>query len=162
MDLLSIVTILTVSTALIHLYMKWSFSYWKCRNVPYQEPSFFFGNAKNLLMKRISMGGLFCNLYKFAKNQGQKHAGAYFFQKPLYVPVDLELIKNILQKDFDHFVNHGMFVNEEVDPLTGNLFNLEDDRWRNLRVKLTPTFTSGIYHCHCFLCFVSNVASRQP
>lgn len=36
-----------------------------------------------------------------------------------------------------------MFVNEENEPLTAHLVNIEDDRWRFLRNKLSPAFTSG-------------------
>ena len=36
-----------------------------------------------------------------------------------------------------------MFVNEENEPLTAHLVNIEDDRWRFLRNKLSPVFTSG-------------------
>lgn len=41
------------------------------------------------------------------------------------------------------FIIKGMYVNEEDEPLTGHLFVLEDDRWRFIRNKLSPAFTSG-------------------
>ena len=34
-------------------------------------------------------------------------------------------------------------MDEEREPLTGHLFLLRGKRWRNLRVNLSPTFTSG-------------------
>lgn len=36
-----------------------------------------------------------------------------------------------------------MFFDEENEPLTGHLFAIEDDRWRFIRHKLSPVFTSG-------------------
>jgi cytochrome P450 family 6 len=76
-------------------------------------------------------------------NRGLKHGSVHVGIKPFYVPVDPELIKHVPQIDFQHFVNHGTFIDEVNDPFSGHLFSLEDAKWRNMRIKLTPTFTSG-------------------
>ena len=67
----------------------------------------------------------------------------YAFVKPSLVLAEPELIKFVLTKDFTSFHDRGLYCNDRIDPLSGHLFLLGGKKWRNLRVKLTPTFTSG-------------------
>lgn len=64
--------------------------------------------------------------------------------------MDLELVKHITVKDFNNFTDRGVFVNEEKEPITGHLFLIGGEKWRFLRNKLSPVFTSGkikmMYH----------------
>ncbi|KAL1123529.1 hypothetical protein AAG570_002606 [Ranatra chinensis] len=62
---------------------------------------------------------------------------------PAFAALDPDLINRILIKDFSHFHDHGFSVDTDVNPLEGHLFNMEGQKWRALRNKLSPTFTSG-------------------
>lgn len=143
MDTTILLTLLAIICLCFYAFAKYKYTYWKRRNVYYIEPEFPFGNIKKQMRRELSFGDQFTQFYNHFKSKGLKGGGVYMFMTPSFVPVDLEVIKNILQRDFSSFVNHGMYINEEVDPLTGHLFNLENEKWRNLRTKLTPTFTSG-------------------
>ncbi|VEN50704.1 unnamed protein product, partial [Callosobruchus maculatus] len=143
MDLVTCIYILASVPIIFYFYILWAHSYWKRNGIHQLEPKFFYGHVEKLLKKQLSMGDQFQILYNKIKSNGWKYGGIYFLTLPSFVVTDLDLIKHILQNDFTHFMNHGAYVNEKADPLTGNLFNLEDARWRSIRVKLTPTFTSG-------------------
>lgn len=137
------IALVTIILTLVYIYLKQKYTYWAKKGVPYIKPQFFYGNGDKLLKSEVSYADQFLDFYKEFKVRGEKHGGVYILFSPVYIPVDPELIRNILQKDFDHFINRGLYVNEEYDPLSGHLFNLEGAKWKNLRAKLTPTFTSG-------------------
>ena len=126
---------------LIFLFLKRKFSYWKDRGVPYIEPVIPFGNAKGL-GKKMHISDFMINMYQQLKLKGPI-GGIYIFIRSSAVVTDLDLVRQILVKDFSTFPNRGAYYNEADDPLSAHLVNIEDDKWRNLRAKLTPTFTSG-------------------
>jgi cytochrome P450 len=56
---------------------------------------------------------------------------------------DLELVKNILVKDFQTFMDRIFSVEERFDPLFSNVLAILNGQiWRHLRTNLTPVFTS--------------------
>jgi cytochrome P450 family 6 len=139
-DLIAIVATIVV---VVIAYFKWKLAYWDRIGLPVLAPTIPFGNMKKLMLGQLTIGEQFQELYKELKSRGHKHGGVYLGTRPFYMAVDPEIVKHIMLKDFQHFVNHGNFIDEKHDPLSGHLFNLEDTKWRNMRVKLTPTFTSG-------------------
>lgn len=115
--------------------------YWKNVGVTFAQPSLPMGNF-NGLGKKYHTSDLMLRFYKELKGKGI-FGGVYLFTTPIVIATDLEFIKTVLIKDFNYFKNRGTYFNESDDPLSANLFNIEDEKWQNLRTKLTPTFTSG-------------------
>lgn len=77
-------------------------------------------------------------------NSDAKYVGAFNFKQPFVVIRDLELIKSIAIKNFDAFHDHLFFGTENQDPLFGtNLFALRGEKWRDLRILLSPAFTAN-------------------
>jgi len=139
--LLEVGTLLTCILAVVYIYFKWSFTYWKKRNVPYIEPIFPFGNLLEILFPRKTFGDMIADIYN--KFEGHRYGGTYTFTKPQFFVRDPDLIKDILVKNFSSFHDRGVYMNEEIEPLSAHLFSLSGMKWRNLRIKMTPTFTSG-------------------
>lgn len=122
-------------------YLNSNFDYWKKKGVPYVKPCPLFGNFKNLIFLRVQVDNFFQDMHN--KLDGKPFGGIYQLRRPVFLPNDPELIKKILIRDFDAFHDRGFLVGGQKNILNQNLFNLEGKRWKLLRNKLSPTFTSG-------------------
>uniref|UniRef100_A0A182IVU5 Cytochrome P450 n=1 Tax=Anopheles atroparvus TaxID=41427 RepID=A0A182IVU5_ANOAO len=134
---LLVVTLLT----LVYYYAKRRFRYWSDRGVPQLDGALPMGSMKGV-GKELSLNELLDRAYKRFQHESPV-VGLYFLVNPVLIVSDLDLAKRMLVKDFHHFHDRGLYVNERDDPLSGHLFAIDGERWRYLRSKLSPTFTSG-------------------
>lgn len=138
---INIVYFFTFSLLFIYIILKRKQNYWRNKKVPHQRAHILWGNVKGVgkdfhIMDPINE---VYNMYK----ESTVLAGITFILGNLYVLTDLNLIKNIMVKDFANFTDRSSFVNEKDDPLTANMLNLSGKQWQDIRTKLTPTFSSG-------------------
>lgn len=136
-----LIAVFLVVLGALYTYFKHKFSYWEKKGVPFLKPSFPLGNCGELILLRKSFGETYTGLYNTL--EGNKFGGVFLLHRPQLIIRDPDLIKAVLVKDFDHFHDHGFASDEKIDPLSGNLFMLNGSKWRELRAKLSPTFTSG-------------------
>ncbi|XP_067005524.2 cytochrome P450 6k1 isoform X2 [Anabrus simplex] len=125
----------------LHFYFTRNNGYWRKRGVRYLEPAPVIGNLSPLLHVRVSPGQLFADIYN--QGEGEPFIGCFIFDKPALVIRDLELIKRIVVKDFEHF--HSRYTNTDasVDPVGArNLFVTRGQRWKFFRAHLSPNFTT--------------------
>ncbi|GAB0087592.1 Cytochrome P450 [Sergentomyia squamirostris] len=141
MDFTLVLLIILILLIVGYFYVIKKHKYWENLGFPYAKPQFFFGNVRGIGTSKHS-SQLFQEAYREMKNKGII-GGIYFFVQPVAIVLDLDILKNILVKDFQYFHDRGMYVNERDDPLSGHLFSLPGQKWKVMRAKLSPTFTSG-------------------
>ena len=69
--------------------------------------------------------------------------GIFQLSTPTIVLREPEMIKQFLVKDFHHFEDRGFSYDDQKEPLTANLVNMSGTKWKLMRQKLTPSFSSG-------------------
>ncbi|XP_030380660.1 probable cytochrome P450 6a14 [Scaptodrosophila lebanonensis] len=121
-------------------YLRYTYNYWTMLGVRQRRTHFLYGNVFKL--KSLHLSELLQETYDAFKGKVGV-AGSYVYTRPIAVVTDLELAKHILIKDFNKFVDRRAYNNHKEDPLSAHLFNLQGEQWRQLRMKLTPAFSSG-------------------
>lgn len=116
-------------------------NYWKSRSIPYLQPNLLYGNSRGLGTVYHTMEFM-KKTYNEFKHQGP-FGGAFISINPVAIITDLDLVKSVLIKDFKYFQNRGIYYNSRDDPISEHISNVEDEKWKIIRSKLTPTFTSG-------------------
>ncbi|KAK9506049.1 hypothetical protein O3M35_008055 [Rhynocoris fuscipes] len=115
------------------------FSYWEQKGFPCVKGRFPFGSQANIVLMTEYTGIALQQIYE--KLAPHPFGGIYIVRRCELLLRDPEIIKKILIKDFTHFVSR-----TSIKPATflqRHLFNANGDLWRALRIKLSPTFTSG-------------------
>lgn len=122
------------------LFAKFVYSYWERKNFKtLPNVNYFVGHLKSNLLLEKSFTNLILDLYK---QTTEPFIGMYGIFYPILFVRDPVLIQSILVKDFNNFASRGMY-SEESDPPSCNMFFASSDKWKNLRRKLSPAFTSS-------------------
>lgn len=82
-------------------------------------PSFPLGNF-NGIGRSVHIVERNKEIYDAFKKE-HKFAGFYSMLKPTVTLIDLDLIKNVLIKDFNNFVDRGVYYNEDSDPVSAHM-----------------------------------------
>jgi cytochrome P450 family 6 len=125
---------------LIYLADRYFLNYWSRLGVKQVDGSFLFGNIKDVILQRRSMATVFKELHDATKKE--RFVGVYLSYRPALLVNDPKMIRDILIKDFMSFHDRGIYADEKNDILTGNIWTLSGQRWKDLRVKLSSLFTS--------------------
>lgn len=102
-----IVTLIVIG----YLYVRNAFSYWKRRGVSYIQPSFPFGNLKNIFLQTNSFAD---ELKKYYNSSDEPVLGLYSSVSPNLLVRDPNIIREILIKDFSSFHQRVFDIDEKV------------------------------------------------
>ncbi|XP_055601552.1 cytochrome P450 6d3-like [Uranotaenia lowii] len=132
-----------IVSLLIAVYygIRYASSYWKRQGIEQVDPTFPVGNFGAFFRGRSPFMAICEDLYRVGRN---KVIGIYILLQPMLLITDAELARNILVRDFGNFHDRqSVPVDEQRDPLNSHLFSLAGERWKHMRGRLTPIFTSS-------------------
>ncbi|KAH8297244.1 hypothetical protein KR044_008565 [Drosophila immigrans] len=132
-----------VLLALVYALLERHYAYWRRRGVSELRPCKLLGNLAGILSMRSSPADCIWDLYNHPDAQDKPFVGIHVFHKPALLLRDPELIKRIMIKDFPKFCNRYSNSDYKGDPLgSQNIFFLKNPAWKEVRLKLSPFFTS--------------------
>ncbi|PSN45875.1 hypothetical protein C0J52_19684 [Blattella germanica] len=134
-------SLLLLVVMVIAFYIKRTFSFWKVRGFPYLK-GFYQLLSLDVFLLKTDPSHFFKNIYLNHKNF--PYVGIYLFNAPKLIPTDLEIIKNVLVKDFQYFQSRNEVVDPNLDPLfSKSVIMISESKWRFVRNMITPSFTFG-------------------
>lgn len=139
--LLDILTSIIVTTVFLYYFSVKTYNFWSDLGVRFVKPIPFFGNTLLMTFRKKSDPIVLQELYNTFPED--RYTGMFIFRTPFLLLRDPRIIQTVLTKDFSHFYDRGVSVDEKLDLLSLHLVNLRGQQWKSLRSKLTPSFSSG-------------------
>jgi len=95
-----------------YYYSTSTFNFWNLRGVRGPQPIPIFGNVKDFLFEKKGIGHYLMEVYKNYEDESM--IGIFIKKTPVLIVKDLDLIKNVLIKDFNSFADRGFTTHEKV------------------------------------------------
>jgi len=125
----------------LYFHFTRNFNFWQKLGIPYVKPTPFVGNLKDCVLLKTTIGEQLQRIYN--EHSDKLYVGIFSFDKPSLLIRDLELVKNIMVKDFNNFMDRIFAAEDKFDPIFGSTLPLlKGQLWRHLRTNLSPVFTS--------------------
>ena len=135
----TILALLVTLVLAIKAFISHRTSYWKMRNVQF-VPSNVLTAINRQFLKKDHLSKGTAEIYK---SHSGPYVGFYEFTRPTIMIKDIDILNNILIKNFDHFINRAEFEISEKDRIGKNLmFFTTGEKWKDVRTAVSPTFTS--------------------
>nr|AHL88979.1 cytochrome p450 3044A1 [Brachionus koreanus] len=112
-------------------------SFFKKLNIPGPTPWPLSGNFLKVMKEGFAKHDI-----EIMKKYG-RIVGYFEGSTPVVLTTDTKFIKNVMIKDFNHFVNRRTFDSFSVEPTDKFMTILKDGEWKNVRAIVTSAFTSG-------------------
>ncbi|OAD56183.1 Cytochrome P450 9e2 [Eufriesea mexicana] len=138
----TVIALLVAVFTLAYYLLARNADYFEKRNIPCLKVNPLMGS----IWKAVLQQSTFADIVKEAYNvhPEAKYVGFFDFSMPVIMLKDLDLIKSITVKNFEHFPDHRNLQNEDTEPMFNkNLFALRGERWKEVRNLLSPAFTSS-------------------
>lgn len=146
--ILEIVLVILTLILLLYRYVTKNFDHWKKKGVPHIQGVFPCGSHTEILTQGKHISVLVKEDYE--KFKEEDFFGIYMLGKPALVVKNIDMIRNIMVKDFNHFVDrNGESMRQwaqggDMDQLWAKgMSELCGEHWKDVRSSFSPIFTSG-------------------
>ncbi|CAH1992838.1 unnamed protein product [Acanthoscelides obtectus] len=135
-----LIVLITISF-LTYKYYTRNFYVFTKRGVKHIKPTPFLGNFASVLFFKEHTGEWLMKLHR--EFDDVPYFGVFIFDVPYLVIKSPEIIKNIMMKDFNHFMDRTSAVSNYDEIQKNAMFFQKGEEWKATRSKLTSVFTSG-------------------
>ena len=146
--LLEIVLLILTLLLLLYRYVTKDFDHWEKKGVPHIKGVFPCGSHTELLTQAKHITVLVKEDYE--KFKEEDFYGIYMLGKPTLVVKNVDMIRNVMVKDFNHFVDRNSesisqwAQGGDMDQLWAKgMAELRGELWKDVRSSFSPVFTSG-------------------
>jgi len=146
--LVAAVVATSASSLLFYAYITKKFNKFEKLGIPYEKGHFPCGSFNLLRPDVTHMYEHLAELHK--KHAGKKYTGWFLFGQPVLNIQDPELLRQIMVKDFNSFVERTGYDSTvfrdggRYDKIWGKMLtSLKGEEWKLVRSTFSPIFTSG-------------------